>query len=129
MKPGTLLGFLFAILLGIGAVRSCTQDPPAQEVGVTRDLFGRWTTRDPRFADRFLEITGSEIVFGQGEEGEARHPIAGVRLERARDGRWRYLVRYVADPGREEEIEVAILAAPGELQLETLPDVRWQPAP
>lgn len=129
MKPGTLLGFLLAILVGIVAVRACTQEPPSQEVGVTRDLYGRWTTGDPRYEGRYLEITESEIVFGQGADGEARYKIAGVQLDRARDGRWRYRVHYYVDDTLREQLEVAILSAPGELQLETLPDVRWQAAP
>jgi len=129
MKPGTLLGFLFAILVGIVAVKACAAEPRNREVGVTRDLFGRWTTEDTRYSDRFLEITGTEIVFGRGQEGEARHRLAGVWLGGARQGRRRYLVRYYLDDRSETELEVAILAAPGELQLETLPEVRWQPAP
>jgi len=94
---------------------------------VTRELFGRWTTQDPRYADRFLDISATEIGFGQGEEGEARHRISQVLLERRDDGSHRYVVRYYFDDKREQELDLLVLAGRGELRLETLPEVRWVP--
>ena len=127
MKPRTLLGFLAVALVGVVAIRACPSRPPQDETGVTRELFGRWTTQDPRYADRFLDISATEIGFGQGEEGEARHRISQVLLERRDDGSHRYVVRYYFDETREQELDLLVLAGRGELRLETLPEVRWVP--
>jgi hypothetical protein len=127
MKPRTLLGFLAVALLGVVAMRACPREPATEETGVTRELFGRWTTEDPRYADRFLDISATEIGFGQGEAGEARHRISHVLLERRDDGSHRYVVRYFFDDKREEELDLLVLAGHGELRLETLPEVRWVP--
>lgn len=127
MKPRTLLGLLVLALVGVVAIRACQGAPERQETGVTRELFGRWTTEDSRYADRFLDIGATEIGFGQGEEGETRHRLSQVLLERREDGSHRYVVRYFVDETREQELDLLVLAGRGELRLENLPEVRWVP--
>jgi hypothetical protein len=123
---------LLAVVAAVAVVVRWRSEPERTEVGVTRELAGRWVTADPRWADRFLEITPGEVVFGQGEEGEARYRIEAVYRvepsEKTAPGS-AYLIRYRGpDPGREEsELEVSV--ASGELHLANQPGVRWTPEP
>ncbi len=123
---------VLAVLAVVAVVVKWRSEPERTEVGVTRELAGRWVTTDPRWADRYLEITPGEVVFGQGEEGEARYRIEAVYRvepsEKTAPGSG-YLIRYreAAPGGEESEIELSV--APGELQLANQPGVKWIPAP
>ena len=96
-----------------------------EPVGVVRPLVGRWTTTDPAYAGRYIEITPEEIAFGQGAEGEARHRIVGV-WRVGRDSRAIfYSIRYAAEDG---EVEVGVRSSPRQLRLMNLPKVVWRRA-
>ena len=76
-------------------------------------------------ARRFLEITGTEIVFGQGVEGVARHRILDVRRESV-DGRGTvYVIHYSIDG---DEMRLRVRSSPGRLRLDGQPGVVWKAA-
>lgn len=49
------------------------------------EFLGVWKTVDPRYLDRFFEITPTSIVFGVGEGGVEAYPIVAVEEVRERD--------------------------------------------
>jgi hypothetical protein len=124
MRTRVLVWLVICAALGAVAWTTWTR-PELESVGVVAELRGRWTTKSPRHADRFLEITGTEIVFGQGAEGVARHRILDVRRESV-DGRGTvYVIHYSIDG---DEMLLRIRSSPGRLRLDGQPGVVWKAA-
>ncbi|MFN7942974.1 MAG: hypothetical protein U0X73_15395 [Thermoanaerobaculia bacterium] len=113
-----------SLLVGLLSLRVCAGEG-GQEVGVTPELAGAWTTTAPDYADRYLEIRPGQIVFGQGEAGAATYPILGVRLSTGRDGASIYEVRYQVEPGEKGEAVLKLVLSGGELHLASQPAIRW----
>ena len=124
MRPRVLIGFLLVLVVVAFAWQSRGKDEH-QSVGVVRPLIGRWTTTDPAYADRYVEITPDEIAFGQGAEGEARHRIVGVWRVGRESRAIYYSIRYEGDEG---ELEVGVRSSPRLLRLASLPSVVWRRA-
>lgn len=101
------------------------QEPGLREVGVGRELFGVWRTSDSRYADRFLEFGPDVVVFGQGEEGEARHRLVGVFLEESAVSPGGYVVRYWLDDAGERQATLRLHLAEGLLRLDNQRDIVW----
>ena len=95
------------------------------EVGVVQPLVGHWTTKEAGYADRYLEITPSEIVFGQGIEGGARHRIVNVWRVGRQSRAIVYSIRYETDEG---ELDLEVAVGPRYLRLPNLPKVVWRKA-
>ena len=128
MSARRLIALLLLFGLVLVAVVVWTSES-REEVGVTRELAGRWVTFDERWAGRYLEITPNEIAFGQGEQGEARYRIVGVFRAAAESGAV-YLIRYRGVEVGAEESELRVSVGPGELRLANqAANVRWVPAP
>ncbi len=71
-----------------------------KSTAVPDDLVGVWTTTDPKYADRFLELTKDRILFGTGEGNVDTHPI--VNIEQAREEKHTlYTISYATPGGRE----------------------------
>lgn len=115
------VGSLSVVLL---ALRVCAGDG-GQEVGVTPELAGTWTTTATSYADRFLQIRPGQIVFGQGEDGSTTYPILGVRLSVGPEGASNYEVRYQVEPGEKGEAILRLVVGGGELHLANQPAIRW----
>jgi hypothetical protein len=123
---------VLAVIAVIALIVQWRTEPERTEVGVTREIAGRWVTANPRWADRFLEITPGEVVFGQGEEGEARYRIVSVyRVPSSEEapGGTSYVIRYRenADEGAVSDLELSVVD--GALRLASQPNVKWTPAP
>lgn len=117
----SVLGGVAALLV----VARPGQGPALREVGVGRELVGVWRSSDPRYLDRFLQVGPDEIVFGQGEDGAARHRLVGVFLEDpvARPGA--YVLRYWLDDTGSQEATLRLHLAEGALRLDSQPTVVW----
>lgn len=119
--------WLIALALLVSALlaqRACSSER-GKEVGVTTELAGIWTTRSAKHADRFIEIRPGEIVFGQGEAGESRHSILGVRLSSGPAGRSTYVVRYRIESAELVEGKLELLVGRENLYLANQPAIRW----
>jgi hypothetical protein len=49
-------------------------------------LLGVWKTSEPKYADRFFELTKDTIIFGIGGDGADTYPIASVEETRDEEG-------------------------------------------
>jgi hypothetical protein len=79
--PLPVLGLAAAtLLLSQPAEESSEGTLPPQVTGV-------WTTSDPRYRDRYFEITAGYLVFKNGDraDDQTSHPIASVRTEERAD--------------------------------------------
>lgn len=90
--------------------------PPAQ-------VLGRWTTEDPRYADRALTITEEEVVLELGPEGApVTGPIVAVR-DWLEEGTRVIMVEYRLAGGT-DRLEIQ-LHGPGRMRLRNPPEVVW----
>jgi hypothetical protein len=81
------------------------------------ELIGRWTSDDPRYAERSLEIDRERLVFGVGGGLRMAYRVQGVESEADPEAGTLYLVFYDA-PGEPERTLQLRLPDPGQLQLE-----------
>jgi hypothetical protein len=63
-----------SILIGASIFVSCTE----KKTDVPELLIGKWTTSEPRYHDRFIEITKETLVYGLGGDKEDVYPISGI---------------------------------------------------
>jgi hypothetical protein len=123
MRARTWIGLLGVVLVLL-ALSWRSGGPKRTEVGLTSELAGVWRTEDPRYADRFLEIRANEVVFGQGDQGRARHRIAGIYLEQTPEGPPVYVLRYRLDAA-EPTGELRVRVDHGVLRIASQPNVAW----
>ena len=81
--PGTIV----VVLVLVASVVGCRGEDA--ELLIPSPLIGRWTTDDPRYVDRYLEITATSVNFGVGENRPQSygifkitavpHPVRGTR--------------------------------------------------
>jgi len=102
-------GLLVAVGL-VGAL-GCGHEP------VPAELIGRWTTDDPRYADRSLEIGAETIAFGvAGGLRMAYRAQGSERGSAAADGALYQL--FYDSPGEPERALSLRIATPGRLRIE-----------
>ena len=92
---------------------------------VPNELVGVWKTSEPRYADRFLELTTTSIVFGAGEGAADIRPISGVQKVREQGGLL-YTVLYANAEGREATFSFYYdPAPPGTIRLKNQRSFEW----
>ncbi len=69
-------------------------------VEISDKLFGRWVTDDTKYADRFFELSPTDVTFGIGDDGSAIYTIETIRgvLE---DNNAIYTITFTDDEGVE----------------------------
>lgn len=91
------------------------------------ELYGVWRTDEPRYADRFIELTAQQIVFGLGGQESSRHFITSVDTEATLAGA-RYTIEYRAT--EDDSISsVSLLTEHRDglaLRLHNQPSFRWR---
>ena len=123
MRARTWIGLLGVVLVLL-ALLLRSGGPRRTEVSLTSELAGVWKTEDVRYAGRFLEIRPNELVFGQGDQGKARHRIAGIYLERMPEVPPVYVLRYRLDAA-EATGELRVRVDHGVLRIASQPNVAW----
>ena len=93
MKPSVLLIAVAILVVSFGCRSERTRTVPDELVGV-------WKTSEPKYADRFLELTRTSIAFGAGEGKADVRPVAGVEIVR-QDGKILYTLSYADPEGHE----------------------------
>lgn len=48
-------------------------------VDIPEELFGKWTTTDPKYSDRYFDLGRATVTFGLGENGFATYAIKSIR--------------------------------------------------
>lgn len=93
--------------------------------GVPAELHGRWTTDDPRYADRALVITDSTVAFYVGMDPISEHRVRSIHSEPGELGGTRYDVEYESE-GDPQVLSVVFEATPSEtLRLNNQPGMEW----
>jgi hypothetical protein len=106
MAKGRILPICLAFVAAIACARE--EVPP--------ELIGRWTTNDPRYADRTLEISAERVVFGVGPGGRLLYAARGV--ERDTDAGGELYRLYYDLPGEPELTLELRIPQPGQLVIQ-----------
>ena len=100
---------LLAVLV-FAAAFGCSRE------AVPSELIGRWTTDDPRYADRALEIGTERIAFGVDPAIRIAYRAQGIEREADAQG---ILYRLYYDAPGEPERELRVrLPTPGRLRID-----------
>jgi hypothetical protein len=114
MAKGRRLRAARALVLVVAL--GCAREP------VPTELIGRWTSDDPRYADRVLEIGAEQIAFGVGSGMRMAYRTKG--MERELDPATGTLYRLYYDaPGEPERALLVRLATPGRLRIDNHSEV------
>ncbi len=111
---------LVAVVVGI-----LTLFPGAPQ-SLSPQLIGSWETSAGKYADRTLQLSGSEIAFEQGSlNGFASYPITSVTSRRNADGALIYVVTYDND-GVAHQFSFIHQPVANTITLKNQPRVIWQ---
>jgi hypothetical protein len=88
-RPLGVVGLVALMALGLAGCAEPSEELPPE-------LFGRWTTTEARYADRFFEIQSEIIRFGTGGSGSEIYSISHVAAEPHPRGRL-FRVTYLID--------------------------------
>jgi len=102
---GLLVAFVAAAALG------CVRE------GVPPELIGRWTSDDPRYANRSLEIGAETIAFGTGDGSRTTYRMQGIEREVDAATGTLYRLYYDATGNPEHELRVRV-PSPGQLLID-----------
>jgi hypothetical protein len=89
---------------------------------VPTELIGRWTSDDPRYENRSLEIGAEQIVFGVDAGIRISYRLRGVELETNPATGVLYRLVYEGSGEPERELQVRI-PTPGRLRIENHSEV------
>ena len=102
-------GLCAAVVLA--AVLGCARE------AVPVELIGRWTTDDPRYAERALEIGTEQIAFGVDAGIRLSYRAQGIEREADAEAGTLYRVYYDVPGEPERELRLR-LPAPGRLRID-----------
>lgn len=84
---------------------------------VPTELIGRWTSDDPRYADRALEIGTEQIAFGVDAGIRIAYRMQGIEREADAEAGTLYRLYYDAPGEPERELRVRV-PTPGRLRID-----------
>ena len=96
----------------------------AEELSLPEELIGTYTTSEQTYADRSLELTSREVVFGLGEAGMSRHLIESVSREDDQ-GKTLYTLAYAGEGGTDHLIFYHDVARGGSIVLHNQTSITW----
>jgi hypothetical protein len=103
---GLLTAFALTAALGCG------------REAVPAELIGHWTSDDPRYADRSLEIGAETLAFGGGEGMRTTYRMQGVERD-VEEGTAELVYRLFYDAAGSPEHELRVrFPAPGRLRID-----------
>ena len=118
------------IIVALLATASCAWacGPSADEVVMPDELLGRWTTANPAYADRYLELSATGIVLGTGGPTRERYSISRV-LQGQDDNGVLYTLEYTNLSGSEYAMSFYFDAAGGgSLRFKNQLQMTWRKA-
>jgi len=102
---------------GLLVVLACVAALACAREAVPTELIGHWTSDEPRYAGRSLEIDAKQIAFGVGPGTRMTYRVQGI--EREVDAATGTLYRvYYDSPGEPERALQVRLPTPGRLRIE-----------
>ena len=99
------------VVLAFVAALACAREP------VPTELIGRWTSDDPRYAERSLEIDTERLAFGVDAGIRMTYRVQGIEREVDATSGTLYRVYYDGPGERERALQVR-LPTPGRLRIE-----------
>jgi hypothetical protein len=66
---------------------------PKHDEDLSESLIGRWTTSEPRYKDRFFELSKETITYGLGEDKTDVHVISSIEIS-VQDNKTLYTINY-----------------------------------
>lgn len=99
------------VVLAFVAAVACARE------GMPTELIGRWTTDDPRYADRSLEIGAEQLAFGVGPATRMTYRVRGIEREQDPETGTLYRLYYDA-PGEPQRAFQVRLPTAGRLRIE-----------
>ena len=106
MAKGRGLRVALALVAALGCAREA----------VPTELIGRWTSDDPRYADRALEIGLEQLAFGVGPGMRMTYSVQGVEREADPTGTLYRL--FYSGSDESEQALVLRLPSPGRLRID-----------
>lgn len=104
-------GRALRVAAALAAALGCSRE------AVPTELIGRWTSEDPRYAERSLEIGTETIAFGSGDGMRTTYRMQGVVREVDAGTGTLYQVYYDAAGSPELELRVRV-PNPGQLSID-----------
>ena len=99
------------VALVLAAALGCARE------AVPTELIGRWTSDDPRYANRALEIGTEQIAFGVDAGIRVAYRVQGIEREADAEAGTLFRLHYDAPGEPERELRVR-LPAPGRLRID-----------
>ncbi len=112
---------VFGLLL---ALASCG---PESTKTVPDDLIGVWKTSDPKYADTFIELTRTTIVFGLADGKADVRSVVSVEKVRG-DGNLLYTVLYVDSERQQYKLSFYYEPAGGVMRWKNQRTIAWMKA-
>ena len=100
MQSKTLKIILALIVLVIIAKSAMYFWGGSPQVDIPDELYGRWTTTEPRYEDRYFELSQATVTFGRGDNGIAVYTLNSIQGEQE-DEQIYYVVTFQDDEGTE----------------------------
>jgi len=95
---------------------------------VPTELVGLWTTADPSYSDRYLELQPDSITFGTGGTSFIKYSIIGVVRQEAGGGE-AYEIHFRGVDGAKFSREIVLAGSGDKLFFRSQPEVVWTPFP
>jgi len=95
---------------------------------VPTELVGLWTTADPSYSDRYLELQPDSITFGTGGTSSIKYSIIGVVRQEAGEGE-AYEIHFRGVDGSKFSREIVLAGSGDKLFFRSQPEVVWTPFP
>lgn len=91
---------------------------------VPTELVGLWTTDDPNYSDRYLELQPDTITFGTGGTSSIRYSIIGVVRQEAGEGE-AYEIHFRGVDGAKFSREIVLADSGDSLSFRSQSEVAW----
>lgn len=114
---------LTLLMFGLGAAILLDRSSAPAEVELPEGLRGTWTTDDPRYGERALELSTEGITFSTPTES-VTYPIIRVEQGPEEDSRL-YTIRFEVDQ-QVQQLSVLFDDDPRLLRLQNQPHVEWR---
>ena len=110
-----------ALILVIGSVAGCSRSSTKT---VPDSLVGVWTTPDPRYADRFLDLGRGSVTFGQGHGAQSVYAVSSVEWI-TDHGQSLFTIHYETEDGTDASLSFYHVPLDGTLVFRNQPQIHW----
>ncbi len=125
---GMSTGRILLILLGLAVIAVVAGRLLYQQgfdsKTVPTELIGLWTTADPSYSDRYLELQPDSITFGTGGTSSIKYSIIGVVRQEAGEGE-AYEIHFRGVDGAKFSREIVLAGSGNKLYFRSQAEVVW----